>query len=73
MTPEERDRLVRLEERVAAFSDDMVEIKGDVKRIASVLDQSKGGWRAAMFLMGLSATIGAAVAKIAALPFPGVK
>jgi hypothetical protein len=67
MTPEERDRLTRLEEQVRQFADDMREVRTDVKKIASLMDQTKGGWTTLLWVGGLAGAVGAALAKFSAL------
>jgi hypothetical protein len=52
MTPDERDRLARLEQQMADTREDMREIKGDVKLILAQLNNSKGrASMAALILM----------------------
>jgi hypothetical protein len=65
MTPEERDRLTRLETQMSTVREDMGEIKGDVKAIRAVVDEARGGWKVLAIVSGLSATVGGAIVKMA--------
>lgn len=52
MTPEERDRLTRVEERTKTLGDDVSEIKHDMKEVLAAIQAAKGGWK--MIAVGLS-------------------
>lgn len=45
----------------------MANLQTTVDDLKATIDQSKGGWKATVFLVGISATIGGAAAKF--LPF----
>jgi len=58
MTPDERDRLSKLEERHAALASDVAEIKADVRETRDAIVGAKVGWKmmlgAAMAVGGLA-------------------
>lgn len=61
MTPDERDRLARLEQQTIDTRDDIAEIKGDVKSLLAAFNMGQGAWKATLkFGVLLSASIGAA-------------
>lgn len=49
------------------LQEDVREVKGDVKAMRSVIDQSKGGWRVIALIGGCSAAIGGLAVKF--VPF----
>lgn len=63
MTPDERDRLVKLEQQMTDTREDMGEIKGDVKTILSTLAEAKGGWKTLVLIAGAAGTLGAFAVK----------
>ena len=63
LTPDERDRLVRLEERHEGLAEDMVELKRDVKSILATLSEARGGWKTLVLVAGAAGAAGAFVAK----------
>lgn len=69
MTPDERDRLTRLETQMATVREDMSEIKGDVKAIRRTTDEARGGWKAIALVSGFSATLGGIIVKLAPMLF----
>lgn len=64
MTPDERDRLVRLETRAAALETAVNETRADVKQILAYMNQGRGGWKTIAMISGSSGVIGALLAKI---------
>lgn len=69
MTPEERDRLTRVETQVEALAADLHEIKADVKRIADAMAQARGGWRTLIAVGTVAGALGAGLARL--WPFEG--
>lgn len=67
MTPDERDRLSKVEQKMADTVEDVREMKADVKQILTTLNEAKGGWKSLMWVGGLSGTAGAVIAKISAI------
>jgi len=67
MTPDERDRLAKVEQRVENQAEDIREIKSDVKEILAAINQAKGAWKLYVAIGTVSGAIGAAVAKLAPL------
>jgi len=65
MNADERERLARVEQKMADTIEDVREMKADVKQILTTLNQAKGGWKGIMWVAGISGTAGAAVAAIA--------
>jgi len=65
MSPEERDRLAKVETRVENQAEDIREIKSDDKEILAVINQAKGGWKFYVAIGTVAGAIGAAVAKLA--------
>lgn len=61
MSPEERDRLTRVEASAETLREDMTELKADVKSILATLNQAKGGWKTLMAV----GTVGGALGSIA--------
>lgn len=55
MSPEERDRLSKLEEKHVAIADDVAEIKKDVRETRDAIVGAKIGWK---ILLGVSGAIG---------------
>lgn len=58
----ERD-IGALEARISAVETDMQELRRDVREIRDALVSARGGWRLLTLVIGLSATLGAAVGK----------
>lgn len=52
MTPDERDRLVRTEQQVNNLSEDMREVKADVRLIRDTMASTLGGWKLVLVLGG---------------------
>lgn len=70
MPLDEKERLAVVETKVEAMASDMHEIKADVKRIADVMAQTRGGWKVILAVGAISGSMGAALAKMAPfLPF----
>ncbi len=69
MTPEERDRLTRVETQVESLAADLHEIKADVKRIADSVAQARGGWRTLIAVGTVAGALGAGLARL--WPFEG--
>lgn len=59
MTPQERDRLTLVEERVAQLHSDMSSVMVDVKSILSRIDTASGGWRALLLIVSIAGSLGA--------------
>lgn len=66
MNADERERLARVEQKMADTIEDVREMKSDVKQILTTLNQAKGGWKGIMWVAGISGSAGAAVAALAA-------
>ena len=64
MTPEERDRLAKLEQQVLSADEDMRELKSDVKTILATLAEAKGGWKTLVLIAGAAGAVGALALKI---------
>lgn len=65
MTPEERDRLSRLEARHDAMEQKLDAIARDTRETRDAIMGAKGGWKTIAFLIGGSSAIGALIAKFA--------
>lgn len=59
MTPEERDRLTLVEERVSQLHSDMNSVMVDVKSILSRIDSASGGWRVLLIIISIAGSLGA--------------
>jgi molybdopterin biosynthesis enzyme len=53
----------RHDAQIEALKDDMRVMKDDLMEIKEILSEARGGWKVAAILGGVSATIGALVAK----------
>lgn len=67
MTRSERDRLARLEEQYRGLSEDLREVRDDLKAILATLAAARGGWRTLLLLGGVAGGLGALGAKLVAL------
>ncbi len=67
MTPEERDRLTRVEQQMADTRTDITEIKADLKVIVATLSEAKGGWRTLMAVAAVAGATGAFLHKATAI------
>lgn len=54
----------RHDAQIEALKDDMRMMKDDIVEIKEILSEARGGWKVAAILGGVSATIGALVAKV---------
>ena len=63
MTPEERDRLTRVETKVDTLEETLIELRADVKALRAMAENAKGGWRTLMIVGGVGATIGGVLVK----------
>jgi len=61
MTPEERDRLARVEERVATIAGELADISGKLDRLIAAANMGKGAWWAVLRLGGLLVALGGAL------------
>lgn len=68
MTPDERDRLVRLEGDVSRLHDDLGDLKAAVKELTAaqqetnrILAEARGGWRALVYIGSGCAAVGGLV------------
>ena len=50
--------------QIESLQADMKSVKDDIGEIKRILSEAKGGWKAIVMIGGISATIGAAVAKL---------
>lgn len=69
MTPEERDRLTKVEVKVDTIEETLGEVRADVKALRSLAEGAKGGWRTLMIVGGIGTAIGGALVKF--VPFLG--
>ena len=74
MTPEERDRLVIVEQQMRDVKDDVHEIKETQKGqaialqdIAKTLSEARGGWKTLLLMCAFAGGTGALIAKV--IPF----
>jgi chromosome condensin MukBEF ATPase and DNA-binding subunit MukB len=65
MTPEERDRLARLEVEMTLVKETLGDIRRDTREVRDAVLNAKGGWRTLAVLGGVSAAIGGVIAKFA--------
>lgn len=65
MTPDERDRLARLEANFTHLKADVDEIKSDMKKVKDVVISAKGGWKVLVAIGAISGSVGAAIGKFA--------
>lgn len=70
MTPDERDRLSKLEahqeglkEDVHSLRADVRELRDDVKALRAMAENAKGGWRTLMLVGGIGTAIGGVIVK----------
>ena len=61
MTPEERDRLARVEERVANISGELTDISEKLDRLIAAANMGKGAWWAVLRLGGFLVVLGSAL------------
>jgi hypothetical protein len=61
MTPQERERLVKVEERVANISDDLADISEKLDRLIAAANMGKGAWLAVLRLGGVLVVLGGAI------------
>lgn len=54
----------RHDAQIEALKDDMRLMKEDLIEIKEILSEARGGWKVAAILGGVSATVGAMVAKV---------
>ena len=59
--------LGRLEARMDSVETALKGLSIDMKSVNATLNQAKGGWRTLMLVIGISATVGALVAKFSGL------
>jgi hypothetical protein len=60
MTPEERDRLARVEERVSAIGGELADISGKLDRLIAAANMGKGAWWVLLRLGGMLVVLGGA-------------
>lgn len=63
MTPEERDRLTKVEVKVETIDETLREVREDVRALRSMAENAKGGWRTLMIVGGIGTAIGGALVK----------
>jgi len=61
--------VIKLGVRMDKLETDMIEVKGDVKSLLALANQTKGGWKVIILVASVAGTFGALIAK--ALPFLG--
>ena len=61
MTPEERDRLVRVETTIGGFDDRLKSIESDLKKLVAAANMANGAWGATLKIGGLIVLILGAV------------
>lgn len=71
MSPDERDRLVRLETEMLDVREHLKEVKADVKSVLTQLNQMAGGRKALWGLLGAAATIGGLISQVISNIFSG--
>ena len=64
MTPEERDRVTKLEAELRSVSADMHELKADVKNILQQMNRLDGGKKALWALLTSAALLGGLIASL---------
>lgn len=67
MTPDERDRLTKVETKVEGIEEIVAEIRDDVKALSEMAHNAKGGWRTLMIVGGIGTAIGGALVKFVPL------
>lgn len=65
MTPAERDRLARLEQRVEGLDDWMKSISGDVKKLVGAANMANGAWGATLKIGGILLVVAGFIAWVA--------
>lgn len=60
-------RLEGVERELHAAKEAQQEMAGELRHIASLLDQAKGGWKTVVLVAGVAGTVGAVITKLAAL------
>lgn len=63
MTPDERDRLAKLEAHYEGLKEDMSEVRDDVKALRNYAENAKGGWRTLMIVGGIGSVVGGVLVK----------
>lgn len=63
MTPDERDRLARLEAHYEGLKEDMREMRDDVRALRDMAENAKGGWRTLMIVGGIGSVVGGMLVK----------
>lgn len=69
MTPDERDRLTRVETQVQGMEKMMAELRDDVRALRGMAENAKGGWRTLMVVGGIGSVVGGVLVKF--VPFMG--
>jgi hypothetical protein len=64
-TPAIQRDIGRHDAQIETLQEDMRALKNDVHEIKLILSEARGGWRTLVMVGGISATVGAAFAKIA--------
>ena len=64
-TPAIQRDIGRHDAQIETLQQDMRALKNDVHEIKLILSEARGGWKTLMMVGGISATVGAVVAKIA--------
>jgi len=64
-TPAIQRDIGRHDAQIETLQEDMRSLKNDVHEIKLILSEARGGWKTLMMVGGISATIGALIAKIA--------
>ena len=64
VTPDERDRLARVEERVANLADDFDTMNDKLDRLVAAANMGKGAWWLILRIGGLLVVLGAAVSAV---------
>lgn len=67
MTPDERDRLSKLEVEVTIMKDTLGDIRKDTREVRDVVLNAKGGWKTLVVVGGIAGTIGAIFGKLASI------
>lgn len=67
MSPDERERLARLEEKVRSMEKTLDVMSNDLRAIRTTLSEAKGGWRTLLLVIGAAGAAGAVLMKIGGL------
>lgn len=67
MTPDERDRLTKVETKVEGIEEIVGELRDDMKALRSMAENAKGGWATLMIVGGIGTAIGGALVKFVPL------